>query len=225
MSAKLSSPALPLSPLADWHEHVPTQQVSINVAANVYSKHADVYAFRSLDGSTVLQLGGKIDDHRDGRKFMDAEGKEIFTLIREHFHVHTRFTGDVPHGHSFEIKSEGIFGGRATFKNVADGRDVELKMKGNWKDREAHIMDGTLMQMVAKISPDPAARKKFFGKSNKASNCATKECNEALADCYKSYILTVASQVDVSLIAAFCIALDEIEDADGIHATHAGILS
>lgn len=41
----------------------------------------------------------------------------------------------------------------------------------------------------------------------------------------ESYVLTIAPQVDVSLIAAFCIALDEIEDADGIHATHAGILS
>jgi uncharacterized protein YxjI len=77
------------------------------------------------------------------------------------------------------------------FKNAADGRNVELEVKGDWFDRSASITCGG--QPVAHIS------RSFFN------------VREIFAD-KQTYFVKVAPNVDLTMVAAICISLDEKEN-------------
>lgn len=77
------------------------------------------------------------------------------------------------------------------FKNAADGRHVEMEVKGDWFDRSAEITCGG--QPVAHIS------RSFFN------------VREIFAD-KQTYFVKVAPNVDLTMVAAICISLDEEEN-------------
>jgi uncharacterized protein YxjI len=77
------------------------------------------------------------------------------------------------------------------FKNAADGRHVELEVKGDWFDRSAEITCGG--QAVAHIG------RSFFN------------VHQIFAD-KQTYFVKVAPNVDLTLVAAICVCLDESEN-------------
>jgi uncharacterized protein YxjI len=77
------------------------------------------------------------------------------------------------------------------FKNAADGRPVELEVKGDWFDRSAEITCGG--QPVAHIG------RSFFN------------VREIFAD-KQTYFVKVAPNVDLTMVAAICVSLDEAEN-------------
>jgi uncharacterized protein YxjI len=77
------------------------------------------------------------------------------------------------------------------FTNASDGRAVELQCKGDWLDRSATITFNG--QPIAQIS------RKMFNVREMFANKQT-------------YFVTVAPGVDLALIAAVCICLDEKEN-------------
>lgn len=79
-----------------------------------------------------------------------------------------------------------------TFTNLAsDNKEVELHIRGDWFDRSASILLGE--QVVASIA------RSFFN------------VRQLLGD-QQTYYVTVAPGVDLSLIAALCVCLDEKEN-------------
>jgi uncharacterized protein YxjI len=80
---------------------------------------------------------------------------------------------------------------QVVFKNAADGRPVELDVKGDWFDRSAQITCGG--QAVAHIS------RSFFN------------VREIFAD-KQTYFVKCAPGVDLAMIAAICVSLDEAEE-------------
>lgn len=80
---------------------------------------------------------------------------------------------------------------QVVFKNAADGRHVEMEVKGDWFDRSAEITCGG--QPVAHIS------RSFFN------------VREIFAD-KQTYFVKVAPNVDLTMVAAICISLDEEEN-------------
>lgn len=77
-----------------------------------------------------------------------------------------------------------------TFTNLAsDNKEIELHIRGDWFDRSANIFLGDVV--VASIARSFLNVGNFFG-----------------AD---TYYVTVAPGVDLSLIAACCVCLDEKE--------------
>lgn len=147
------------------------------------------------------------------------QGNEIFSLKNKHLALHKSFKGVDPHGKEiFEVK--GHFSRKSSsvlsaffdvfsvvlltststvlsskssvhFLNAADGREVELQINGDWFDRSADITCAG--QTVAHIG------RSFFN------------VREIFAD-KQTYFVKVAPGVDLTLIAALCVCLDEKEN-------------
>lgn len=80
----------------------------------------------------------------------------------------------------------------ATFTNTASSNAaVELVVKGDWFDRSAEIKMGDVV--VAQIARKMFNMREIFGGQ-------------------QTYFVTVAPGVDLSMIAAICICLDEKEN-------------
>jgi len=77
------------------------------------------------------------------------------------------------------------------FKNAADGRHVEIEVKGDWFDRSAEISCGG--QPVAHISRSIFNVRQIFADK-------------------QTYFVRVAPNVDLAMIAAICVSLDEKEE-------------
>jgi uncharacterized protein YxjI len=81
-----------------------------------------------------------------------------------------------------------------TFKNMASNNaDIELMIRGDWIDKSAKITIGDGGQVIAQIS-----RKIFNARE--------------LIGGQQTYYVTVAPGVDVAMVAAFCVCLDEAEN-------------
>ncbi|KAK0282888.1 hypothetical protein LTR35_006680 [Friedmanniomyces endolithicus] len=111
------------------------------------------------------------------------------------FALNRSFHGETGRAHhDFEVKGHWkMIGSRSTvtFKNASDGTDVELEVKGDWMDKSADITFAG--REVAKIS------RSFFN------------VRQLMGDS-QSYQVTVAPNVDLSLIAAICVSLDEQQE-------------
>ncbi|GAB1729340.1 hypothetical protein NU195Hw_g5485t1 [Hortaea werneckii] len=93
--------------------------------------------------------------------------------------------------HDFEVKGHfKLLGTHSTcsFTNAANGQEVAIEIKGDWIDRSAEMTwDGKTVATIARS---------FFN------------VREILGD-QQTYFVTVAPNVDLSLIAALCVSLDE----------------
>lgn len=151
----------------------------------------DDFTVTTAEGAPVLKIKGKVFSISDRKVFTDMNGKELFALKNKLLSIHKSFHGESPDGHNFEVKGHfKLVGSRSTvhFKNSADGKDIELEVKGDWMDRSADIKIGD--RVVASIA------RKFFN------------VREILGG-QQTYYVTVAPGVDLSLIAAICVSLDE----------------
>ncbi|KAK3700139.1 hypothetical protein LTR37_016142 [Vermiconidia calcicola] len=145
--------------------------------------------------STSAKSRAKLISMRDKKKFTDMTGNELFTLSNKMMAISKSFHGESPNGTAnFEVKGKfKLMGSKSviTFKNAADGKDVELELNGDWLDKSANItLNG---------KPVAAISRKFFNASQFFGDKQT-------------YFMTVAPNVDLSLMAAICVALDEREN-------------
>jgi uncharacterized protein YxjI len=84
----------------------------------------------------------------------------------------------------------------ATFTNPATGVTHSLKMKGNWLDSSAQIVDEATGAVVATIERKLlSGRDILFGQ--------------------QTYALVVAPGVDMAIMAAMCICMDEKNNEGG----------
>ena len=127
--------------------------------------------------------------------FTDMQGNKLFALKNKHFTIHKSFHAEAPSGDDlFVVKGHfSMLSSHSTceFTNKSDGRKVELDIKGDWFDRSASITCGG--QPVAHINRSFFNVRQIFGEK-------------------QTYFVTVAPNVDLSLIAALCVSLDEKEN-------------
>jgi uncharacterized protein YxjI len=78
--------------------------------------------------------------------FTDMQNHELFALKNKHLTIHPSFHAEAPNGHDlFVVQGHfSLLSSRSTveFTNAADGRPVELEVKGDWLDRSASITCG-----------------------------------------------------------------------------------
>lgn len=145
------------------------------------------------------------------KTFTDLQGNEIFTLGKKTFAMFKSFEGESPAGHNFEIKgnfSVGSSKSTITFVNAADKTPIELNLKGDWFDRSANITIGD--RPVASINRSFGNAREIFGSKQTVSRHILQIWRQH-ADGWQ-YFVTIAPGVDMSLIAAICVALDEREN-------------
>ncbi|KAK3669973.1 hypothetical protein LTR78_010145 [Recurvomyces mirabilis] len=185
----------PLGPQpANAHIYSP-HQVTLQMKEKVFSLSGDDFTIRTVDGLDVCTCHGKMVSARDRKKFTDMAGNDLFTLKNKMLSISKSFHGESPHGqHDFEVKGHfKLIGSHSTvtFKNAADGVQVELEVKGDWMDRSAEISYGG--------RPVAAIQRSYFN------------VREIWGD-KQTYFVVVAPNVDLSLIAGLCICLDEKEN-------------
>ena len=98
-----------------------------------------------------------------------------------------------------------------SFQNESDGRKVELDVRGTWYDRSASVTFGG--QPVAHISRSIFNMREIF--ADKDTYCKFFPSGDVLvrevAEMAGS-VVTVAPGVDLTMIAALCVSLDEEEE-------------
>lgn len=132
----------------------------------------------------------------DRKEFASNTGQPLFSLRTRHFTLHKTFYAEAADGRElFEVKGKFSIGTSkmvASFANAAStGESVELLVKGDWFDRSATITLGDVV--VAQIARKLLNMREIFGGQ-------------------QTYFVTVAPGVDLSLIAAICVCLDEKEN-------------
>ncbi|KAK4546167.1 hypothetical protein LTR36_002304 [Oleoguttula mirabilis] len=169
---------------------------TLHMKEKVFSITGDDFTIKTVDGTEVCKCKGKVISLKDKKKFVGTDGKEIFTLGNKMLSIHKSFHAESPTGHDFEVHGHWkMIGSRSTvtFKNAADGNAVELEILGSWMDRSAEIKWGG--RQVAHISRSFFNVREMFGDK-------------------QTYFVTVAPNVDLSMIAAICVSLDERENED-----------
>lgn len=125
--------------------------------------------------------------------FNDMNGNLLFSLQHKHLTVFRSYHAVDAHGHDvFTVKGKlslGTTNSTCHFKNASDGREVELEMHGDWLDKSASI----------KFGGEPVAH---------ASRSHFQELKQRFSDKH-GYFVEVAPGVDLALIAALCVCLDE----------------
>ena len=123
------------------------------------------------------------------------QGNHLFDLCKQHFKIPTSFHAEDSNGRDIlVVKGEWSLmssKSHATFMNASDGAQCELNIKGDWLDRKASITLGE--RPVAHISRSFGNAREILGGQ-------------------QTYFVEVAPGVDLSLIAALCVCLDEREN-------------
>jgi len=171
------------------------QETTLHMKEKAFSLTGDDFTVKTVAGVEICKCKGKVMSISDKKVFTDMQGQEIFSLKNKHFTIHKSFHAEAPNGHDlFEVKGQfSLLSSKSTvvFTNAADGRHVELEVKGDWFDRSASItMGGTPVAHIGRS---------FFN------------MREIFAD-KQTYFVHVAPNVDLTMIAAVCVCLDEKEN-------------
>jgi len=172
------------------------KQTTLTMKEKVWTLAQDSFHITDQNNQQVLQCKAKTISLSARKEFTDNSGRPLFTLRKKVLSIHTTFYAEAPDEKVlFECKSQWSFGKaklNATFVNLAsDNREIELHIRGSWFDRKANILLDDVV--VASIS------RSFFN------------ARQIFAD-QDTYYVSVAPGVDLSLIAALCVCLDEKEE-------------
>ncbi|KAI4629515.1 uncharacterized protein J4E87_003779 [Alternaria ethzedia] len=160
----------------------------------VMSLSGDSFSIKLANGTPVLKVEGKVMSLTGRKKMFDMQGNHLCSIVKEHFHIHSTYVVESVGGEKImEVKSSfKLFGSKATATFTSqNGKQESLTMKGDFFDTQADILDeaqGGLV--VARIDRKLLSGKDiFFGQ--------------------QTYGVQIAPGVDMALIAALCICLDE----------------
>lgn len=158
------------------------------------SLSGDSFSIKTLAGRDILQVKGQTLSLSGRKMVMDMQGNHLFTIRKELFSWHKTYYAEDPQGKRFfDVVGKFSFGGSKSigrFVNSVTQQQEELLMKGSFFDTSANITDVKTGQPVARID------RKMFNMREVFTNQQT-------------YVVTVSQGVDMALIVAMCIALDE----------------
>ncbi|KAH8663581.1 tubby C-terminal-like domain-containing protein [Tricladium varicosporioides] len=182
-------------PLGIFASYCVPKQTTLVMKEKVWSLSGDTFHIVDENGQEVVQCRGQTFSISDRKEFADAHGRPLFSLRTKLLSIHKSFYAEAPDGRElFLVKGKFSIGTSkmiATFVNQSNGQPVELLVKGDWLDRSATItMNGVV---VAQISRSYFNMREIFGGQ-------------------QTYYVTVAPHVDLALMAAVCVCLDEKEN-------------
>ncbi|KAB8259433.1 tubby C-terminal-like domain-containing protein [Aspergillus pseudonomiae] len=182
------------APVAIMDQFIAPQTETLVLKEKVLSLSGDSFDVKLASGQPIFQIKAKHMSVSGRKSVFDMAGNHLFDLVKEHLHIHSTFAAQAPDGRKLlEVKSSlSVIGSKATatFTSPRTGSTVSLKMKGNWRDSKADIVDEATGAVVAQIDRKLLrARQMFFDQ--------------------QTYAVIVAPGVDLALIAALCVCFDE----------------
>ncbi|KAE8210062.1 hypothetical protein CF327_g6021 [Tilletia walkeri] len=175
-----------------------TETMTLKLKERKFTVSLDDFAVTdAYTNETVFDVDAKAFSLRSKRRFRDAAGQPVYTLTRTPLSFHQRFEGlnEDTNDLMFSVTSHFAFGMtryKISFKNWAhEGEETELQVFGDMAGHfaEISIPDGPVIGQI---------RQSFLNSG------------EILFD-QQSYYLVVAPGVDVSMLCAAVIVLDELE--------------
>lgn len=190
--------AVQLAPLQQslgiWKQFFAYQTETLILREKVMSLSGDSFDITMANGQPIFRIQGKVMSISGRKSVYDMQGNHLFDIVKEHLHIHATYAAVDPSGKKLlEVKSSFALLGskaKATFTNVSNHAQESLMMKGNWFDSAADIVDEKTNFVVGRID-----RKLLSGRD--------------LLFGQQTYALTVAPNVDLALMVAMCICMDE----------------
>ncbi|KAF2085816.1 DUF567-domain-containing protein [Saccharata proteae CBS 121410] len=191
----MSAPSLPPYPqaLGLFPQFFAQKSESLILKEKMMSLSGDSFDIKTVGGVPIFQVKGEAFSLSGRKHVLDMQGNTLFTIRKEHFTIQPLYYAeDVSEKRLFEVKSKFSFGSSKAVCSFTDkhGKAESLFMKGDFFDTEAQITDEATGTPVAVIN-----RKVFNARE--------------LIGGQQTYVVTVAPNVDMALIAAMCICLDE----------------
>ncbi|CAN9207104.1 unnamed protein product [Alternaria alternata] len=190
----MSSLAPAPQPIGVFPQFLAAGPETLVLKEKVISLSGDSFSIKLANGTPVLQVEGKVMSLTGRKKMFDMQGNHLCSIVKEHFHLHSTYVVESAKGDKImEVKSSfKLLGSKATATfTSSNGKQEVLTMRGNFFDTQADILDeaqGGLV--VARIDRKILSGKDiFFGQ--------------------QTYGVQIAPGVDMALIAALCICLDE----------------
>jgi uncharacterized protein YxjI len=170
------------------------------IREKVLSLSGDSFEIKLANGQPILRVQGSVMSLSGRKSVFDMANTHLFDICKEHLHIHKTFAVVTPQGQKLmEVKSSfALLGSKATatFVTPRTGKAESLRMKGNWFDSAAEIIDDSTGAVVARIDRKLlSGRDILFGQ--------------------QTYALTVAPGMDLALAAAICITMDEANNEGG----------
>ncbi|KAI5919057.1 DUF567-domain-containing protein [Camillea tinctor] len=174
--------------------HFITQQSeTLILKEKMISLSGDSFDVKTVSGQPIFKVEGSTFSLSGRKKVLDMQGNHLFTIRKKLIALHATYYAEDPNENVvFELKGKFSIGSSksiGTFKSVG-GKQESLLMKGDFFDRKADITDEATKQPVAHID------RQFFNMRE-------------LVGGQQTYAVTIAPNVDMSIIVAMCICLDE----------------
>ncbi|KAK3305603.1 tubby C-terminal-like domain-containing protein [Chaetomium strumarium] len=186
-------------PIGIWNQFLARQTETLVLREKVMSLSGDSFDITLASGQPLLRIQGSVMSFSGRKSVYDMMGNHLFDIVKEHLHIHTTYAAVDPAGRKLlEVKSSfALLGSKATatFTNSMTHQPESLKMKGNWMDYSADIVDEKTGAVVGRINRKLSGRDLLFGQ--------------------QTYHLVVAPNVDLALMAAMCICMDEKNNEGG----------
>ncbi|KAK3326800.1 tubby C-terminal-like domain-containing protein [Apodospora peruviana] len=186
-------------PVGIFGPYIARETVTLVLREKVMSLTGDSFEIKMQNGQPLMRVEGKLMSISGRKSVTDLNGNHLFDLVKKHLHIHATFVAEDKSGKELLTVKSGftLLGSKATATFTSlNGVATTLKMKGNWFDSAAEIVDEATGAVVARIDRKLlSGRDILFGQ--------------------QTYALTVAPNVDMALMVAMCIAMDEKNNESG----------
>ncbi|TXT09619.1 uncharacterized protein COLE_03553 [Cutaneotrichosporon oleaginosum] len=182
-------------PVAVFPAFISHGPVTLVLREQIFSLTGDDFSVKdAATGHTIVRCKGKIISFRERKNVTDAAGHLLFSMRDKLIALMSTFVAEDANGHEvFRVKLM-VVGTKmtATFRNAVTGQNCELSIRGDMFGL------GTTITLNGNIPVAQISRKLLH-------------LREWIAD-KQTYYVTVAPGVDLALIAAICIAFDEVKN-------------
>ncbi|KJR88103.1 uncharacterized protein SPSK_07968 [Sporothrix schenckii 1099-18] len=182
------------APVGVYPQYTSDKTETLVLKEKIVSLPGDSFDVLLADGRPLLKVKAKVLSVGARRSVFDAaSGTHLFDIYRDLMHVHTTYVLEDPSGNKFfELRNNIRFlstSATAHFATKATGKPEALTMRGSWNNLRGDIKDDT-GHVVARIDRQLLnARELVFHQS--------------------SYAVVVAPGMDMAIVAAMCICLDD----------------
>lgn len=185
--------------MAVFPNFIAQQSTSFKLKEKMFSFSGDSYHVETYpDQRPFLQVKGQVMSISDRTHVLDMNGQEMFVVRKKVFSIPTTYWAEYPNGQKFlDIEGKWSFGkhkavGVFNYQDQQTGQTKQgrLNLTGGLIDRHADIVDEATGLEVARIDRQLWNMRQLLGDRD-------------------SYIVTVAPGMDMALIVAMAIAMDE----------------
>ncbi|CAI4218836.1 unnamed protein product [Parascedosporium putredinis] len=181
-------------PIGLYDSFTARQTEVLVIDEKLMSLSGDSFDIRLASGMPLLKVKGNLLSLSGRKDVTDVLGNHMFTISKRVLSLHATFAVTNSQGQLImEVKNSlvQLIGSKATitFTSLRTGKYETFVMRGNWRSSKADIVDEATGFVMARIKRDRTAKHYLMGA--------------------QTYTVTVAQGVDMALVSAMCICLDE----------------